>query len=316
MASNMNIKTTSEVGDALETGAAVVALESTIITHGMPYPDNLTMAKDVEQVVRSEGAIPATIAVIDGALQIGLIEEQLEKLAQTNGVMKLSRADLAYAMATGRTGGTTVAATMMAAHLAGIELFATGGIGGVHRGAETTFDISADLEELGQTPVTVVSAGPKAILDIPKTIEFLETKGVPIVAFGQDELPAFWSQKVGIVAPLRLDTPEQMADLIAMRRDLKALHHGGILIANPIPAADEIAQSEIEAWIEAAMADPQFAMTQHKDITPFLLAKINELSDGRSLTANISLVKNNARLAAKIAVSRSENTRLKRIGFV
>ncbi|MEM0898317.1 MAG: pseudouridine-5'-phosphate glycosidase, partial [Pseudomonadota bacterium] len=229
----MNIKTTSEVADALEAGAAVVALESTIITHGMPYPDNLTMAKDVEQVVRSEGAIPATIAVIDGALQIGLIEEQLEKLAQTNGVMKLSRADLAYAMATGRTGGTTVAATMMAAHLAGIELFATGGIGGVHRGAETTFDISADLEELGQTPVTVVSAGPKAILDIPKTIEFLETKGVPIVAFGQDELPAFWSQKVGIVAPLRLDTPEQMADLIAMRRDLKALHHGGILIANP-----------------------------------------------------------------------------------
>ncbi|MBU2483516.1 MAG: pseudouridine-5'-phosphate glycosidase, partial [Alphaproteobacteria bacterium] len=211
MTGPITIETTPDVTAALAEGRPVVALESTIITHGMPWPGNRDMALEVEAVIRAEGAVPATIAVIDGRLHAGLDEAAITALAQAKDVMKLSRADFAYALAEGRTGATTVAATMMAAHLAGISVFATGGIGGVHQGAETSFDISADLDELGRTPVIVVSAGAKAILDIPKTLEALETRGVPVVAYGQDAMPAFWSRDSGLKAPLRLDTPQAIA---------------------------------------------------------------------------------------------------------
>ncbi|MFM8681459.1 MAG: pseudouridine-5'-phosphate glycosidase, partial [Alphaproteobacteria bacterium] len=218
-----------EVAAALASGGPVVALESTLVTHGMPHPENLATAREVEGVVRAGGAVPATIAVLDGRIRVGLDDATLERLATARGVMKLSRADLAFAVATGRAGATTVAATMICAALAGIHVFATGGIGGVHRGAETSFDVSADLEELARTPVTVVSAGAKAILDLPKTLEVLETRGVPVIGFGTDDFPAFWSRASGCPAPLRLDTPEQVAELMRVRAELGQT--GGILIA-------------------------------------------------------------------------------------
>ena len=247
--------TTPEVASALADGRPVVALESTIITHGMPWPGNRDMALEVEAVIRAGGAVPATIAVIDGRLQVGLDEAAITRLAQATGVMKLSRADFAFALAQRRTGATTVAATMMAAHLAGISVFATGGIGGVHRGAELSFDVSADLDELSRTPVIVVSAGAKAILDIPKTLEVLETRGVPVVAFGQDEMPAFWSRSSGLTAPLRLDTAEAIAGFETTRRALGG--HGGMLIANPVPETDEIAAGIMAGHISAALARGQ-----------------------------------------------------------
>ncbi len=288
-----------EVAVALQDGAPVVALESTIITHGMPFPQNLETAQRVEAEVRAHGAVPATMAVIGGRIHVGLTEGELLSLAQAKGVAKLSRADLAACLATGGTGATTVAATMICARLAGISVFATGGIGGVHRGAETSFDISADLPELAQTAVTVVAAGAKAILDLPKTLEWLETAGVPVIAFGQDAFPAFWSRESGLKAPLRMDRAEDIAAAARMRARLGL--PGGQLVANPIPAAAEIPRAEIMPVVEAALADAAAQGIAAKAVTPFLLQRIFELTEGRSLEANIALVLNNARLGAAIA---------------
>ena len=287
------------VAMAQEDGTAIVALESTIITHGMPYPQNVEVAARVEADIRAQGAVPATIAVIEGRLHIGLTDAQLEALGQAKGVAKLSRADTAACIASGGTGATTVAATMIAARLAGIAVFATGGIGGVHQGAETSFDISADLQELAQTPVTVVAAGAKAILDLPKTLEVLETLGVPVIAFGQDDFPAFWSRASGLAAPLRMDDPAEIAKAHAMRAALDL--PGGQLVANPIPEADEIPHATLAPIIAQAQADAARHRVTGKAVTPYLLQRIFELTEGRSLEANIALVRNNARLAAAIA---------------
>ena len=288
-----------EVAEASAAGAPIVALESTIITHGMPFPQNLETARRVEDTVRAAGAVPATIAVMGGAIHAGLDAATLETLARTPDALKLSRADLAACLAAGRTGATTVAATMICAHLAGIEVFATGGIGGVHRGAEDSFDISADLHELAQTPVTVVAAGAKAILDLPKTLEVLETLGVPVIAYGQDEFPAFWSRSSGLPAPLRMDNAAEIAAAHALKARLGL--KGGQLVANPILEADELPRAVILPHIEAALAEAAENGIAAKSVTPFLLQRIFELTEGRSLTANIALVLNNARLAAEIA---------------
>jgi len=288
-----------EVRKALQRDLPVVALESTIITHGMPYPQNVKTAQLVEQQVRDAGAHPATIAVISGRLCVGLSDQQLQDLGRAKDVAKLSRADLAAALVTGQTGATTVAATMIAAHLAGIRVFATGGIGGVHRGAGDSFDISADLHELAQTSVTVVAAGAKAILDIPKTLEVLETLGVPVIAFSQDEFPAFWSRSSGLTAPLRMDSAADIAAAQVMRQELGL--PGGQLVANPIPQADEIPADVLAPLIKQALSEAETQGIAGKDVTPFLLGRIFELTDGRSLKANIALVLNNACLAAEIA---------------
>jgi len=288
-----------EVAAAQAEGKAIVALESTIITHGMPYPQNLETARRVEDEVRKAGAVPATIAVLDGTLHAGLTDSQLEALAQATDVAKISRADMAVIMAQGRTGATTVAATMIAAHLAGIHVFATGGIGGVHKGAEDSFDISADLLELAATPVTVVAAGAKAILDVPKTLEVLETQGVPVITYGQDSFPAFWSATSPLASPLRMDTAADMAKAHQMRGQLGL--PGGQLIANPIPAAAEIPQAEMNPIIDAATTEAEEKGIKGKEVTPFLLQRIFELTEGKSLEANIALVLNNARLASAIA---------------
>lgn len=305
MTMNLNQYTdiSSDVQNALAAGKPVVALESTIITHGMPYPDNSRMAADVEAIITQEGAVPATIAIVDGRLKIGLSIEEREALAQVKGAMKLSRADLAFALSEGRTGGTTVAATMLAAHLAGIKVFATGGIGGVHKGAETSFDISADLEELGRTPVIVVSAGAKAILDIEKTLEVLETKGVPVIVYGSDTMPAFWSRQSPLKAPLRLDAAENIADFQKAREAIGVI--GGMLIANPIPQASEIPAEIMAGYISEALSRATRNGITGKAVTPFLLSEILTITKGESLVANIALVENNARLAAKIAVALS-----------
>jgi len=287
------------VQTALDTGAPVVALESTIITHGMPWPQNLETARAIETTIRENGAEPATIAVLDGRLCIGMDAGQLDALAQAKQVAKLSRADMAVCMARGGTGATTVAATMIAARLAGISVFATGGIGGVHRGADQSFDISADLQELSQTPVTVVAAGAKAILDLPKTLEVLETLGVPVMAYGQDMLPTFWSRGATLKAPLRVDTPLDIAKAHQMRRALSL--PGGQLVANPIPRDAEIPQSEMRPIITRATKDADTHGISGKALTPYLLQRIYELTDGRSLDANIALVLNNAVLGARIA---------------
>ncbi|WP_349371749.1 pseudouridine-5'-phosphate glycosidase [Salinarimonas sp.] len=290
-----------EVAEALAAGRPVVALESTIITHGMPHPRNLETARAVEAVVRAGGAVPATIAVIDGRVRVGLDEETLAWLAQARDVMKLSRADLPFAVATGRPGATTVAATMICAALAGIRVFATGGIGGVHRGVEETMDVSADLEELARTPVCVVCAGAKAILDLPRTLEALETRGVPVIGYRTDALPAFWSRDSGLPAPLRLDTPDAIAALLAAKRDLGL--DGGVLVTNPVPEENEIPRAEIESHIATALAEARAQGVGAKAVTPFLLGRLVELTAGRSLETNIALVKSNATLAAEIAVA-------------
>ncbi|HSG37745.1 MAG TPA: pseudouridine-5'-phosphate glycosidase [Paracoccaceae bacterium] len=296
----IDIVYSDEVAAARAKGAPIVALESTIITHGMPYPQNIETARRVEATVREHGATPATIAVIAGRLHVGLNAEQLEALGQATSVMKLSRADMAACIAAGQTGATTVAATMIAAHLAGIEVFATGGIGGVHRGAEQSFDISADLHELAQTGVTVIAAGAKAILDLPKTLEVLETLGVPVIAFGQDELPAFWSRQSGLKAPLRMDSPAEIARAHRLRAALGL--PGGQLVANPIPADAEIPAEVLAPHIAKALAEAEAQGIAAKAVTPFLLQRIFELTLGASLEANIALVLNNARLGAAIAV--------------
>ncbi|MEP7455625.1 pseudouridine-5'-phosphate glycosidase [Phyllobacterium sp. SB3] len=303
MTNNLNpyMDIAGDVQNALAAGKPVVALESTIITHGMPYPDNSRMAADVERIITKEGAVPATIAIVDGRLKIGLSVEEREALAQVKGAMKLSRADLAFALSQGKTGGTTVAATMLAANLAGIKVFATGGIGGVHKGAETSFDISADLEELGRTPVIVVSAGAKAILDIEKTMEVLETNGVPVVVYGSDIVPAFWSRQSSLKAPLRLDTAQHIADFQKAREAIGVV--GGMLIANPIPETSEIPAEIMAGYINEAISRATKNGVTGKAVTPFLLSELLTITKGESLVANIALVENNARLAAKIAVS-------------
>jgi pseudouridylate synthase len=288
-----------EVAEARAKGRAIVALESTIITHGMPFPQNVEAARAVEAAVREAGAVPATIAIMGGRILIGLTDQQLEDLGRADHVMKLSRADLAACLASGKTGATTVAATMICAHLAGIDVFATGGIGGVHRGAESSFDISADLPELAATPVTVIAAGAKAILDIPKTLEYLETAGVPVIAYGQDDFPAFWSRSCGIKAPLRMDSPAQIGRAQLLRTSLGL--PGGQLIGNPIAEADEVPRDDINPVIEQALAEAEAQGITAKEVTPFLLDRIFALTEGRSLTSNIALVLNNARLGAAVA---------------
>ena len=294
-----------EVQDALENSKPVVALESTIITHGMPWPENKQVALRIEKSVRDNGAVPATIAVLNGVLKIGLSYTEISQLASTKAPRKLSRADLAICLAQKATGATTVAATMIAAAHAGISVFATGGIGGVHRGAERSFDVSADLQELALTPVTVVSAGCKAILDIPKTLEVLETLGVPVIAYKQDEFPAFWSAKSEYMAPVRMDDIKEIAKAHKMRADLGLC--GGQLVANPIPEQDEIPLCDIQPIIDQAIEDSISEQIRAKDTTPFMLSRIFELTEGKSLEANIALVLNNANLAAEIAKNFTSN---------
>lgn len=294
-------KLSREVAEALAGGGPVVALESTIITHGMPFPANFETALAVEAVVRENGAVPATIAVIDGELRAGLEHDELEALAKAKGVVKASGRDLAVAMVRKASAGTTVSATMLLAELAGIDIFATGGVGGVHRGAEQTFDISADLTELGRTKTAVVCAGVKSILDIAKTLEYLETQRVPVIAYGTDAFPAFFTRDSGYKADHRLDTPQDIAS--AMH-----LHHGlgtgtGLLIANSIPEAFALTPEFIDGTIADAVREAEERGIGRKELTPFLLARINELSKGESLKANIALVKNNAALAARMAVA-------------
>ncbi|MBK1795429.1 pseudouridine-5'-phosphate glycosidase [Devosia sp. WQ 349] len=294
------LSVSGEVKSALAKGLPVVALESTIITHGMPYPQNLAMARDVEDVVRKAGAVPATIAIMDGRLCVGVSGDDLERLAvEGHRAAKASRRDVAALLASGEMAGTTVATTMQIAALAGIAIFATGGIGGVHRGAEDSFDISADLEELGNTPVTVICAGAKSILDIAKTLEVLETNGVPVLGFGTDDFPAFWARTSGFKVDHRFDTAAAVAKMLSIQADLEM---GGVLIANPIPEADAWEPEAIEAFITQALADAETQGIAGKATTPFLLKRIFELTEGRSLASNIALVKNNARVAAEIAV--------------
>ncbi|MBI1619279.1 pseudouridine-5'-phosphate glycosidase [Aquamicrobium zhengzhouense] len=299
--SSRHIDISPKVQDALSRRRPVVALESTIITHGMPCPENLEMADRVERIIEEEGVTPATIAVLDGVIKVGLSQAEKDQLAQSSNAMKLSRADLAFAVSQNRTGGTTVAATMIAAHLAGIKVFATGGIGGVHIGAATSFDISADLDELARTPVIVVSAGAKAILDIGKTLEVLETRGVPVIGYQTDTMPAFWSRQSPYPAPLRLDDVSAIASFFRTREDLQL--GGGVLIANPVPETHEIAAADMKGIIEAAHRLAHENGVSGKAVTPFLLSTILELTAGRSLVTNIALVENNARLAARIAAS-------------
>lgn len=289
-----------EVAEAIQENRPVVALESTIIAHGMAFPQNAETAFSVESIIRDEGAIPATIAVRAGKLKVGLSQTEIETLARNGpSIAKLSTRDLPHAVAMGRDGATTVASTMRIAALAGIRIFATGGIGGVHRGAATSFDISADLGEMAMSNVAVVTAGAKAILDLGLTIERLETLGVPVVGYGTDEFPAFYSRASGLKCPMRVDRPEEMADLMRAKWEMGL--RGGIVVANPIPAEFEIPATEITPMIENAVAEAEAEKIEGKEVTPFLLARLARATAGRSLAANIELVKNNAEVAARIA---------------
>ncbi len=290
---------TDEVAEALHDGAPVVALESTIISHGMPFPQNVEMATEVERIIREGGAVPATIAILDGRPRVGLGHDDLHLLATSADVAKVSTRDLAFVVAKGLHGATTVASTMRLAALAGISVFVTGGLGGVHRGAERTYDVSADLTELSLTNVTVVSAGVKSILDIGLTLEALETLGVPVVAYQTNDFPAFFSRVSGHAAPMSLDTPAEVAALMAAKWRLGL--SGGVAVVNPIPVGDEIPADEIGVIIDEALADMEANGIHGKEATPFLLGRIVELTGGASLTANIALVNNNARLGAQVA---------------
>lgn len=290
-----------EVREAKEQGKPIVALESTIISHGMPYPQNVQTAREVEQIVRDNGAVPATIAIIDGKIKIGLSDDELEMFGKSPNVAKASRRDLAYLIATKKLGATTVAATMICAEAAGINIFVTGGIGGVHRGAETTMDISADLEELGQTNVAVICAGAKSILDLGLTMEYLETKGVPVMGYQTDVLPAFYTRTSQFPLNLRADDPETIAATLKVKWDLNL--KGGVVIANPIPEESAMEESVINGYIEQALKEAEEKHISGKDVTPFMLGKVKELTEGKSLDANIALVKNNAVVGTKIAVS-------------
>lgn len=290
-----------EITEALVARRPVVALESTIITHGMPYPANVETARGVEQVVRDNGAVPATIAILNGRIRVGLNDKELAALGNAKDVVKASGRDLGAVLARGGSAGTTVSATMLVAKIAGIKVFATGGVGGVHRGAEETFDISADLSELGRTDVAVVCAGVKSILDIPKTLEYLETQRVPVYAYGTDDFPAFYTRSSGLKADHRFDDIAVLARAVALH---DALGTGtGVVIANPIPEADALGPAFIDGTIASAVSDASAKGVSRKELTPFLLARINELSGGRSLKANIALVRNNASVAAQLAAA-------------
>ena len=297
---NRYLDVAPEVQAALQQGKPVVALESTIISHGMPYPKNVETALLVEQTIRANGAVPATIAVIGGRLKAGLSRDEIEYLGKTGrGVAKASRRDLPALVARGADGATTVATTMIIANMAGIRIFATGGIGGVHRGAETTMDISADLEELAHTPVMVVCAGAKSILDLGLTLEYLETKGVPVIGYGTDELPAFYTRRSGFGVDYRVDSPEELAAFYAAQRGLD--YPGGMLVTNPIPEEYAMDKDVIDAAIEQALASAKADGIHGKETTPYLLAKVVELTGGESLESNIKLVLNNAAVAARTA---------------
>ena len=302
MSLNKYLDVAPEVAEALKAGKPVVALESTIISHGMPYPQNVETALNVERIIRENGAVPATIAIIGGRLKAGLSPEQIDYLGKTgSGVAKASRRDLPVLVAKKMDGATTVTTTMMIAAMAGIRIFATGGIGGVHRGAETTMDISADLEELAETPVMVICAGAKSILDLGLTLEYLETKGVTVIGYGTEELPAFYTRKSGFRVDYRLDTPEELAEAFHVKSELGL--RGGMLVANPIPERFSMDPAVINAAIDQAVREAERKGIRGKATTPFLLAKVKELTEGSSLDANIHLVYNNAELAAKTAAA-------------
>ena len=290
-----------EVAAALKSGKAVVALESTIISHGMPYPKNVETALNVEKIVRENGAVPATIAILKGRLKVGLTADEIEYLGKAKDVVKCSRRDIPFIIAKKLDGATTVASTMILASMAGIKIFATGGVGGVHRGAQETFDISADLLELAQTDVAVVCAGAKSILDIGLTLEYLETNGVPVVGYQTDELPAFYTRKSGFGVDYRIDSPEEMAQALKAKWDLKL--KGGLIIANPIPEAYAMDLDTITKAIEEALKQAQRDGIKGKESTPYLLAKVKELTGGDSLDSNIQLVYNNAKVGAQVAVA-------------
>lgn len=295
------ISYSTEVQQAMEGKKPIVALESTIISHGMPYPQNVETARVVEQIIRDNGAVPATIAIMDGKIKIGLSDEELEVLGNSPGVSKVSRRDIGQLIATKKIGATTVAATMICAELAGIRVFATGGIGGVHRGAETTMDISADLEELSNTGVAVVCAGAKSILDIGLTLEYLETKGVPVIGYQTDDMPAFYTRSSGFDLTFRSDDAAELAQVLKAKWDLGIT--GGAVIANPIPAEHALEESFINGIIAQAMAEANENGISGKEVTPFLLGKVKELTEGKSLVANIELVKHNAKVGAELAVA-------------
>lgn len=296
----MKVRANEEVREALAEGRPVIALESTIISHGMPYPQNVETAMNVERILRDAGVVPATVGIVDGEGVVGLSEAEIEELGRRGAqVPKVSRRDLPVIMAEGSWGATTVATTMILAAKAGVEFFVTGGIGGVHRGAETTFDVSADLEELGRTNVTVICAGAKAILDLPKTLEVLETKGVPVLGFGTDELPAFYTRTSGLSVDRRVEDAEEVARIVRAKRELGL--DGGVLVTNPIPEQWSMDPEVINAAIDKALAEMDAAGVHGKECTPFLLAKVKEITGGDSLEANIQLVYNNARVGAAIA---------------
>jgi len=299
------LRVSEEVRDALRSGRAVVAFESTIISHGMPYPKNRDVALGAESLARAAGVVPATVALLDGRICVGLTGDEIERLATEKGVLKVSRRDMAWALAGRRIGATTVSATMLAATRAGIDVFATGGIGGVHRGSVETSDVSADLTELAATSVCVVSAGAKAILDIPRTLEVLETLGVPVACWGTSEFPAFYSRSSGSPAPLRVDSAEEVAGMLRMQRTLGLPQ--GILVAVPVPKEQEIPSDSVEGWIETALVEAGMKGISGKAVTPFLLSRLGELSGGVSLASNVSLFHNNVRHACLIAsaISRS-----------
>ena len=290
-----------EVRQALENNKPVVALETTIISHGMPYPQNIETARQVEQIIRDQGAVPATIGIMNGKIRIGLDERELEEFAVNKAVEKVSRRDLPYVLASGKMGATTVAGTMIAANLAGIRVFATGGIGGVHREGEVTWDVSADLIELAKTSVAVVCAGAKSILDLGRTLEYLETHGVPVVGYQTDEFPSFFARKSGYGVDFRLNTPEEVA--VMMDTKWKLGMEGGLIVANPVPEEDALNHEEIEAVIVRALNEAKENHITGKQVTPYLLDKVKQMTGGKSLQANVALVKHNAEVAAKIAVA-------------
>ena len=297
---NKYLSVSPEIEKALAEGKPVVALESTILSHGMPYPENVEFSHKVEEIVRGEGAVPATTAIIGGKLKVGLTAEELQIMCKADGVGKVSRRDVAVYLATGKTGATTVATTMMLAEMAGIKVFATGGIGGVHRGAETTMDISADLQELANTKVAVVCAGAKSLLDIPKTLEYLETMGVPVLGMGTEDFPAFYCRSSGCKADARIDTPAEMAAILKTKWDLGL--KGGVVIGNPIPEQYELDYNEMEAVINRALDAAKAEGVHGKDTTPFLLAHIKDYTEGVSFASNLQLAYNNARVASRIAI--------------
>jgi pseudouridylate synthase len=289
------------IQEALKNNVPVVALESTIISHGMPYPDNVKMALKVEEIIKKEGAVPATMAILNGTIKVGLDHDDIEYLAQAKNVYKVGKRDFAYVISQKKTGATTVSGTSLIASMVGIKVFATGGIGGVHRGAEKTFDISRDLEELSQVDICVICAGAKSILDLGLTLEYLETKGVEVIGYQTEELPAFYTRTSGFKVNYKLDSPQEIANLLHAKWSLNL--KGGVVVANPIPQAYSMDEEVIQKAIDSALKEAQEQVISGQDVTPFLLSKVKAITEGSSLESNIELVYNNARLAAKIAIA-------------